>query len=218
MGTLTNLNGTVQTQIPEDIARDSEVAAAITAHNIADWVHIEYLWRVFLPRDRTGHWVGYITDTEVASLIANHTAAVDPHPTYLTQPEGDGRYRQTATPLVDGDIPAAIARDVEVASAIASHVNNSHSVALALLKGSVAGVGIESIIFIPATISTNKIVSILAEVPETLGSSGTRFIIVGGEGWFNDDPRIVFGSIRIPAAAVSQLVGLPINVLVWYEV
>jgi len=169
MGTLTNLNGTVQTQIPEDIARDSEVAAAIAAHNIADWAHIEYLWRVFLPRDRTGHWVGYITDTEVASLIA-------------------------------------------------THVNNSHSVALALLKGTVAGVGIESIVFIPPTISTNKIVSILAEVPETLGSSGTRFIIVGGEGWFNDDPRIVFGSIRIPAAAVTQLVGLPINVLVWYEV
>jgi len=123
MGTLTNLNGTVQTQIPEDIARDSEVAAAITAHNIADWVHIEYLWRVFLPRDRTGHGVGYITDTEVASLIANHTAAVDPHPIYLTQPEGDGRYRQTATPLVDGDIPATIARDAEFVDADLVHTN-----------------------------------------------------------------------------------------------
>jgi len=53
-----------------------------------------------LPRDRTGHYVGYITDTEVASLIANHTAAVDPHPIYLTQAEGDGRYLHPTTQRV----------------------------------------------------------------------------------------------------------------------
>jgi len=89
MGTLTNLNGITEPQIPAAIARD----------------------------------------TEVASAIASHVSAVDPHPTYLTQPEGDGRYRQTATPLVDGDIPAAIARDAEVASAIAIHAasGDSHS-------------------------------------------------------------------------------------------
>jgi len=120
VGELINLNP--QSGIPDDIARDTEVAAAIAAHNVADWAHIEYLWRVFLPRDRNGHYVGYITDTEVASLIANHTAAVDPHPIYLTQVEGDGRYRQTATALTDADVPAGIARDAEVVSAIANHV------------------------------------------------------------------------------------------------
>ena len=83
MGTLTNLNGITEPQIPAAIARD----------------------------------------TEVASAIASHVSAVDPHPTYLTQPEGDGRYRQTATPLVDGDIPATIARDAEFVAADLIHTN-----------------------------------------------------------------------------------------------
>lgn len=59
----------------------------------------------------------YATDTD----LANHVAAGDPHPGYLTQVEGDARYRQTATPLVDADIPAAIARDSEVTAAISTH-------------------------------------------------------------------------------------------------
>ena len=59
----------------------------------------------------------------MASAIANHVSATDPHPLYLTQVEGDGRYRQSAAALADADIPAAIARDLEVTSAIASHVN-----------------------------------------------------------------------------------------------
>ncbi|WP_293335939.1 hypothetical protein [Microcoleus sp. CAWBG58] len=62
------------------------------------------------------------TDAEVVSAIANHMAATDPHPAYLTQAEGDGRYRRSAIALTDTDIPAAIARDAEVASAIADHV------------------------------------------------------------------------------------------------
>ena len=61
-------------------------------------------------------------DSEVAAAIATHVAAADPHPQYLNQTEGDGRYRQTATPLTDADIPAAIARDSEVATAINNHL------------------------------------------------------------------------------------------------
>ncbi|MDB9514761.1 hypothetical protein PN499_26510 [Kamptonema animale CS-326] len=61
-------------------------------------------------------------DTEVASAIATHLATTDPHPGYLTQTEGDGRYRQTATPLTDADIPTAIARDAEVTAAINAHL------------------------------------------------------------------------------------------------
>lgn len=61
-------------------------------------------------------------DSEVVAAVNAHLAATDPHPSYLTQVEGDGRYRQTAVALTDADIPAAIARDAEVASAIANHI------------------------------------------------------------------------------------------------
>lgn len=133
MGELINLNSVTITepQIPADIARNVEVASAIAAHNAADWVHLEYLYRVFVARDRSTQTPStYVTSTEVTSEIASHVAEPDPHPTYLTQPEGDGRYRRSATPLVDGDIPAAIARDAEVASAIANHATavNPHPI------------------------------------------------------------------------------------------
>jgi len=131
MGTLTNLNGITEPQIPAAIARDTEVASAIASHVSAVDPHPTYLtqpegdgrYRQTATPLVDGDIPAVIArDTEVANAIASHVAAPDPHPTYLTQPEGDGRYRQTATPLVDGDIPAAIARDAEVASAIASHV------------------------------------------------------------------------------------------------
>ncbi len=77
-----------------------------------------------------------ITDADIPALIARdaeyvaadaaHVAAVDPHPIYLTQAEGDGRYRQTAVALTDTDIPAAIARDAETANAVAAHVSALH--------------------------------------------------------------------------------------------
>lgn len=40
-------------------------------------------------------------DSEVTAAIAAHAAASDPHPTYLTQTEGDARYRQLSanTPI-----------------------------------------------------------------------------------------------------------------------
>ena len=58
---------------------------------------------------------------ELLGAVAAHVAAADPHPGYLTQAEGDGRYRQSATALSDSDIPAGIARDSEVAAAIGAH-------------------------------------------------------------------------------------------------
>lgn len=205
MGTLTDLNGIAQTQIPEDIARDAEVASAIAAHNVADWAHIEYLWRVFLPRDRGGHYVGYITDTEVASLIASHVSAVDPHPIYLTQVEGDGRYRQSATGLVDADIPAAIARDAEVTSAIASHVSavDPHPTYLTQVEGderyrrsavvtgslpTVAGGFID--IPLPLNITALNIVTITALVSLNIGNiirniPPLSFNISGAATWYN---------------------------------
>ncbi len=61
-------------------------------------------------------------DSETAAAIAAHTGAVDPHPVYLTQAEGDGRYRRSAVALTDSDIPAAIARDSETTVAIDAHI------------------------------------------------------------------------------------------------
>ncbi|MCC3508289.1 MAG: hypothetical protein EAZ86_19365 [Oscillatoriales cyanobacterium] len=60
-------------------------------------------------------------DSEVSQAITNHEAKTDPHPTYLTQAEGDGRYRQSGTALTDADIPSAIARDTETTEAITAH-------------------------------------------------------------------------------------------------
>ena len=60
-------------------------------------------------------------DAEYLAADAAHAAAADPHPVYLTQAEGDGRYRQSAVALTDADIPAAIARDAETTAAVAAH-------------------------------------------------------------------------------------------------
>jgi len=56
-----------------------------------------------------------------AAAVSAHEGAADPHAQYLTQAEGDSRYRQSATALTDGDIPSGIARDSEVAAAIGAH-------------------------------------------------------------------------------------------------
>ncbi|MEG3913573.1 hypothetical protein QT979_08565, partial [Microcoleus sp. w2-18bC1] len=62
-------------------------------------------------------------DSEVTAAITAHTSAADPHPAYLTQTEGDARYRQSSVALTDSDIPAAIARDSEVTAAITAHTS-----------------------------------------------------------------------------------------------
>ena len=146
MGELINLNPLTitDTNIPAAIARDTETVAAIAAHNNESWPHAEwwkqmfpFLWNTFLPRDRTGQNPTYFTQAEVSNAIDTHASAVDPHPAYLTQVEGDGRYRQSATALVDADIPAAIARDAEVSSAINSHASavDPHPVYLTQTEG-----------------------------------------------------------------------------------
>lgn len=63
------------------------------------------------------------TDAEVATAISNHEAAANPHPTYLTQAEGDALYaalvgsqRWTINFTDDGDayIPANVAMTIDV--------------------------------------------------------------------------------------------------------
>ena len=64
-------------------------------------------------------------DAEFAAADAAHVSALDPHSQYLTQTEGDGRYRRSAVALTDSDIPAGIARDTETAAAITAHTSAS---------------------------------------------------------------------------------------------
>ncbi len=65
---------------------------------------------------------GIARDTETTAAINAHIAATDPHPVYLTQAEGDTRYRQSAAALTDGDIPAGVARDTETTAALNAHI------------------------------------------------------------------------------------------------
>lgn len=65
---------------------------------------------------------GIARDSETLAAINAHVGSNDPHPIYLTQIEGDARYRQTTAALTDADIPSAIARDTEYIAADAAHV------------------------------------------------------------------------------------------------
>jgi len=94
MGELINITGQVSdSQIPQAMARDTETAAAIAAHEGKLDPHPVYL-----------------TQIETAAAIAAHEGKLDPHPVYLTQDEADLRYRQssTSTPIYTGSaLPAA---------------------------------------------------------------------------------------------------------------
>jgi hypothetical protein len=72
-------------------------------------------------KDASTQDIANLAAAAITAAVAAHESAADPHSQYLTQAEGDGRYRQSATPLTDGDIPAGIARDSEVAAAIGAH-------------------------------------------------------------------------------------------------
>lgn len=50
---------------------------------------------------------GIARDAEITAAINDHVAVTDPHPGYLTQPEGDARYRQTLTKLIPNQISAS---------------------------------------------------------------------------------------------------------------
>jgi hypothetical protein len=72
-------------------------------------------------KDASTQDIANLAGAAISSAVTAHVAAADPHPGYLTQAEGDSRYRQSATALSDSDIPAGIARDSEVAAAIGAH-------------------------------------------------------------------------------------------------
>lgn len=64
--------------------------------------------------------------------------STDPYPQYLTQNEADQLYRQKSINLLDSEIPATIARDTEITSAINSHlaVSNPHNITPILIGAS----------------------------------------------------------------------------------
>lgn len=69
---------------------------------------------------------------ETSGAVVTHAGLPDPHPGYLTTVEGDTAYLHahpyapTAHAHLDADIPAAIARDAEVTSAVATHAATPH--------------------------------------------------------------------------------------------
>lgn len=93
----------VQIGVAATIARDTEVAAAVTAHEASPDPHPGYTTAAELAAAITAHEGAgdphptYTTAAELAAGIAAHEAAGNPHPTYLTQAEGDALY----VPLAD---------------------------------------------------------------------------------------------------------------------
>lgn len=76
------------------------------------------------------------TSQTVINAVAAHEAKPDPHPQYLTEPDGDGRYIKLeergaaggVAPLVNNlvpveNLPPAIATDAELAASLAAHVS-----------------------------------------------------------------------------------------------
>lgn len=72
---------------------------------------------------------------------------------YLSQTQGDAKYRQIGTALTDTDIPAAIARDAEVAAAVAAHAAaiDPHPVYLTQTEGDVRYPLYKQVIFTTAS-------------------------------------------------------------------
>lgn len=146
----------------------------------------------------------------MTSAIANHTTAVDPHPGYLTQTEGDGLYRRSAVALTDADIPAAIARDAEVTSAIANHaaaidphpnyltqMDRSY-VKLAVFQAQIAPLGLETTIF-QASLSPTDVAGANCYIQQSIENDEVRIIAMGDSGWSGGLPiRFSSNYITIP--------------------
>ena len=126
-----------------DLATHTGLGLAVThAHDYAGSGHAhDYEPLHAHPYSSTGHnHDGSYAPThshpyEAAGTVSAHVAQGDPHPVYLTSAEGDALYvhshpyAATSHAHVDGDIPASIARDTEVATAVTNHeaASNPHA-------------------------------------------------------------------------------------------
>jgi hypothetical protein len=95
-------------ELPAGLARDSEVTAAVSAHEAAGDPHPTYE-----------------TSAEAAAKVTAHEGAADPHTGYQKESEkgnANGYAGLDGSGTVpDAQLPAALARDSEVTSSIATH-------------------------------------------------------------------------------------------------
>ena len=73
---------------------------------------------IVVPSSGVGRWFRGSLNTD--SAVAIHEAKSNPHPQYISTTTGDNRYRLVNAPILESEIPASIARDSEVNSAIAA--------------------------------------------------------------------------------------------------
>lgn len=94
-------NPITEPQVPQPIARDAEVTAAINAHSSATDPHTQYLlqaegdarYRLISTALTDSDIPAAIArDSEVTAAINAHLAATDPHLQYATQARADERY------------------------------------------------------------------------------------------------------------------------------
>ena len=142
-------------------------------------------------------------DSEVSTAISTHAAAGDPHPGYLTQTEGDARYRQTATALTDGDIPSTIARDTEVSSAISTHEGAADPHAGYLKESVISGLATPAIGL--ATVNNPGVATTTIRSDATIAAFDTTAPVVQA---FGDSPS---GGGATRAARRDHRHGMPAN-------
>ena len=228
MGELTNLNSRsiVDADIPAAIARDSEVTAAVAAHVATADPHPS-LWNritaAFLsltggqrilknnPAITNGSFstpnnhLELTTDNRSNPILGFHIAGVSATALY------HAGYGSESIRIRNADgYDSALLHEV-------NHLNVAgfHSVRCTLFSSVVAPVGSETVVsFSP--IPFGKIVGISCQIIENLGASGFRFVLKAGGGDFAPTPILNSGFVRVPPVSASQLVGLPLHILIWY--
>ena len=98
-GGVLGFGGIADADLPATIARDTEVTAAITAHEALSDPHPTYTTAAELAAAIAAHTGGTdnTTAAELAAAITAHEGAGDPHPAYLTEAEGDAAYEPLGT-------------------------------------------------------------------------------------------------------------------------
>jgi len=146
-------------------------------------------------------------DAEFAAADAAHAAAIDPHPQYLTQTEGDGRYRQSSVAIANADIPPEIARDAEVVAAL----GGCKILKLTGTTNSVQG----NLTVAPHGLVGDNICGFFCKIFH-LQNWGVPSNYTRSPGYYfevyQDDTRFVI----VPSSDSSQIVARPFSIVVFY--
>lgn len=213
--------------IPAAIARDAEVTAAVAAHVTVSDPHPS-LWNritaAFLslaggqqilknnPAIQNGSFLAPSNHLELTTnngsnpILGFHKAGVSATALY------HAGYGSESLRIRNAD-----GYDSELLHRM-NHVDapGLHSVRCTLFSTVVAAVGSETIVsFSP--IPFGKIVGVDCQMIENMGSQGMRFIPKGGGGDFAPGaPVLVSGFVKVSAVSASQLVGIPLHILIWH--